>query len=418
MGYTQLTNKTQILALSNKSQEIASLATNQTNLVVLKQTAFYAKNNKQISNQGLIKTTTSQIRIINYTKNINIFLHHIKIISNKLKTTNTIKTKIELSKHHQTTTNHSTTHLIHSTLRKILNNHITQTNSLIDNSKTHFDFTHNKPLSSDEVAQIEKLINNEIAKASPISTKVMPHKQALAKNTMALFNEKYGNQMHVLTMGGFSYKLCSRTHVSNTAEIRVFKITSESGVSSGIRHIEAITNNATIEHLMKNTNELLITHHNTSIATEKSISNWIKAKKDEVKDLQKQIKKIQSGQINIDDLLKNSKQFQSSSGPAQLIFADLNIDDHKILSQISDQLKNKIQRGIIVTIKQSKSSHPVIISISKDLNSQFKAEDLLKDFTQILNKKNNNHPNFTQGTVPNHTKLKDAIELISKKILQ
>ena len=418
VGYTQLTNKTQVVGLSNGSQEVSSLATGQTGLVVLKQTPFYGEGGGQVGDQGLIKTATAQVRVTNCTKTSDVFIHHVEVILGELKATDSVETEVELSERRQTTTNHSATHLMHSALRKVLGDHVTQAGSLVDSSKTRFDFTHNKPLSSDEIAQIEKIVNDEIAKASPVSAEVMPHKQALAKGAMALFGEKYGDQVRVLTMGGFSCELCGGTHVSNTAEIRVFKITSESGVSAGVRRIEAITGNAAIEHLMKHTNELLIARHEAGVTADKTMSDWIEAKKDEIKDLQKQIKKIQSNQINIDDLLKSSKQFQSSSGPAQLIFADLSIDDREVLSQISDQLKNKVQRGIVVTIGQSEASHPVIISVSKDLNSQFKAGDLLKDFAQVLGGKGGGRPDFAQGAVPDRSKLKDAIELISKKILQ
>ena len=134
--------------------------------------------------------------------------------------------------------------------------------------------------------------------------------------------------------------------------------------------------------------------------------------------MQKQIQKAQSGQINIDELLKSAKTFQSQSGPAQLIFADLTIDDREVLSQISDQLKNKVQRGIIITIGKSESSHPVIISVSKELNSQFKAGDLLKDFAQVLGGKGGGRPDFAQGAVPDRSKLKEAFDLMEKKIIQ
>jgi alanyl-tRNA synthetase len=141
-------------------------------------------------------------------------------------------------------------------------------------------------------------------------------------------------------------------------------------------------------------------------------------KKEEIKELQKQIKKIQSSQINIEDLLKSSQKFQAQSGPAQLIFADIGVDDRDVLSQISDQLKNKVERGIIITIGKGEASHPVIISVSKDLNSQFKAGELLKDFAQVLGGKGGGRPDFAQGAVPDRSRLKDAFDLMSKKIIQ
>lgn len=156
----------------------------------------------------------------------------------------------------------------------------------------------------------------------------------------------------------------------------------------------------------------------TGVASDKTLTQWIEEKKDEIKDLQKQIRRAQSGQVNIEDLLKSAQSFQSQAGPALLIFADLTIDDREVLSQVSDQLKNKVQRGIIITIGKSETSHPVIISVSKELNSQFKAGDLLKDFAQVLGGKGGGRPDFAQGAVPDRSKLKEAFELMSKKIIQ
>jgi alanyl-tRNA synthetase len=219
-------------------------------------------------------------------------------------------------------------------------------------------------------------------------------------------------------MGNFSCELCGGTHVKNTSEIRVFKITSESGVSAGVRRIEAITGVAAVEHLMNSTNELLIAKHGAGVGGDKTLIQWIDDKKEEIKDLQKQIKKVQAGQINIDDLLKSSTAFQAQSGAAQLVFADLAIEDREVLSQISDQLKNKVPRGIIIAVGKGENSHPVIISVSKELNSQFKAGDILKDFAQVLGGKGGGRPDFAQGAVPDRSKIKEAYDLVSKKILQ
>ncbi|MCC2677615.1 MAG: hypothetical protein K0R29_191 [Pseudobdellovibrio sp.] len=417
-GYNDLTTSSSIVSISNGKNEVSSLRAGETGLVILQKSPFYAEGGGQVGDHGSIKTENAEAVVHNCTKNADVYFHHVEVISGELKGVDTAEASVETADRRQTTSNHSATHLMHTALRKVLGDHVTQAGSLVDSSKTRFDFTHNKPLSPDEISRIESLVNDEIGKASPVKAEVMGHKEAISKGAMALFGEKYGDQVRVLTMGNFSCELCGGTHVNNTAEIRAFKILSESGVSAGVRRIEAITGNAAISYFMKNTEELLNARHSSGIQPEKTMSQWVEEKKDEIKDLQKQIKKIQSNQINIDDLLKSSKDFQSSSGPAKLVFADLSIDDRDVLSQISDQLKNKVQRGIVVTIGQSESSHPVIISVSKDLNSQFKAGELLKDFAQVLGGKGGGRPDFAQGAVPDRSKLKDAIDLISKKILQ
>jgi alanyl-tRNA synthetase len=418
VGYNDLEAASPIVTISNGKHEVSSLRAGETGLLILKKTPFYAEGGGQIGDHGRVKTIKAEALVHNTTKHSDVYFHHIEVTDGELRGADNVEAIVETAERRQTTSNHSATHLMHAALRKVLGEHVTQAGSLVDSSKTRFDFTHNKPLSAAEISQVEKLVNDEIAKATPVSAEVMAHKQAIEKGAMALFGEKYGDQVRVLTMGSFSCELCGGTHVHNTAEIRAFKIISESGVSAGVRRIEAITGTSAIQYLMKNTEELLAARQLSGIQPDKNLSQWIEEKKDEIKDLQKQIKKIQSNQINIDDLLKGSKDFQSSSGPAKLVFADLSIDDREVLSQISDQLKNKVQRGIVITIGQSESSHPVIISVSKDLNSQFKAGELLKDFAQVLGGKGGGRPDFAQGAVPDRTKLKDAIDLISKKILQ
>jgi alanyl-tRNA synthetase len=408
----------EILALSNGNNQVDELDLGQTGIAILMKTPFYAEGGGQVGDQGVINTSTGTAIVVNCTKLSEVYLHHIEIVSGKIITNSLSTATVETSERRQTTSNHSATHLMHAALRKVLGNHVTQAGSLVDSTKTRFDFTHNKPLSSEEVAQVEALVNEEIALANPVSAEVMPHKDALSKGAMALFGEKYGDKVRVLTMGNFSCELCGGTHVKNTSEIRVFKITSESGVSAGVRRIEAITGAAAVDYLMNSTNELLVARHGAGLASDKTLTAWIDDKKEEIKDLQKQIKKVQAGQINIDDLLKSSTAFQAQSGAAQLVFADLAIDDREVLSQISDQLKNKVTRGIIIAIGKGESSHPVIISVSKELNAQFKAGEILKDFAHVLGGKGGGRPDFAQGAVPDRSKLKEAYDFVSKKILQ
>jgi alanyl-tRNA synthetase len=418
VGYETLTNSSPIVGLSNGTAEVSSLRAGQSGLLILKATPFYAEGGGQVGDQGTIKTASAEARVHNCTKQNDLFIHHIEVVSGELKSSDSVQTQVELSERRQTTTNHSATHLMHSALRTVLGTHVTQAGSLVDSTRTRFDFTHNKPLTSDEIKKIEGLVNDEIAAANPVQAEVMSHKLAIDKGAMALFGEKYGDQVRVLTMGNFSCELCGGTHVKNTSEIRAFKIISESGVSAGVRRIEAITGTAAINYLMKNNEELLQARQSSGVPPEKTISTWIEEKKEEIKDLQKQIKKIQSNQINVDDIIKASKEFQSQSGPAKLIFADLALDDRDVLSQISDQIKNKVPRGISIVVGKGEGSHPVIISVSKEMNAQFKAGDLLKEFAQVLGGKGGGRPDFAQGAVPDRTKLKEAFDVISKKVLQ
>ncbi len=416
LGYDFLESKSQVMAISNGVSEVSSLIVGETGYVVLDQTPFYAEGGGQSGDQGLIKTSTAQARVNDCIKQGHAFLHQIEILKGELKKSESVTTHVESKIRRQTASNHSATHLMHAALRKVLGTHVTQAGSLVDETKTRFDFTHNKPLSSEDIQTVENLVNEEISLAHPVKAEVMSHKVALEKGAMALFGEKYGNEVRVLTMGSFSCELCGGTHVSNTSQIRAFKIISESGVSSGVRRIEAITGDEVIDLFLKNTDELKTAKNSAGLSSDKLLTEWIDSKKEEIKDLQKQIKKIQSGQINVDDFVKNAKSFNTSQGVAQYVLADLNLDDRDILAQITDQLKNKIQKGIVIVIGSGEATHPVIISVSKDLTSQFQAGTLLKDFAQVLGGKGGGRPDFAQGAVPDRSKVAEANLLIHSKL--
>lgn len=417
VGYDVLENSTQILALSDGTTEVKSLKAGQSGFCLLPETPFYAEGGGQIADLGKIKSGSAEAQVLNCSKMNDIFIHHIEVLAGELKTSDHITTQVESSHRRQVAANHSATHLMHAALRTVLGKHVTQAGSLVDMTKTRFDFTHGKPLSTEEIKKIESLVNDEVAKAHSVQANLMPHAEAIESGAMALFGEKYGATVRVLKMSDFSTELCGGTHVKNTAEIRAFKILSESGVSAGVRRIEAVAGTAAIDYLLKNSDELMQARQNAGLSPDKTLVSWMDTKKDDIKELQKQVKKVQSNQINIDQLVASGHSFNSSQGTAKLVMADLSLDDRDLLSQVADQIKNKIQNGVVLVIGQGESSYPVIVSVSKDLTKQFQAGGLLKDFAEILGGKGGGRPDFAQGAVPTREKLKEAFAAVQKKVL-
>lgn len=417
LGYDSLHTSSKVVGLSNGSSEVQEMKATESGFVILDQTTFYAEGGGQVGDHGQITASGFKALVHDCIKVGNCFLHQIEILEGTLKLNSMVNSEVDNHERRQTIANHSATHLMHAALRKVLGTHVTQAGSLVDTTKTRFDFTHNKPVSTEEIKQIEDLVNAEISAAHSVSAEVMPHAKAIEKGAMALFGEKYGDQVRVLTMGTFSCELCGGTHVKNTAQIRAFKIMSESGVSAGVRRIEAITGDAVIEYFLKNTDELKHAKNSAGLSTDKLLTTWIDDKKEEIKSLQKEIQKIQSSQINVDEIFQSAKEFNSSAGSAKYIFADLALDDREVLSNVSDQLKNKIQKGIVVVVGKGDATHPVIISVSKDLTSQYQAGTLLKDFAQILGGKGGGRPDFAQGAVPDRTKINEGRDFLNKKIL-
>jgi len=427
-GYDSTTGQCSVVALSDGSKSVTSLKSGQSGLLVLNKTPFYAEGGGQVGDQGTMKTTSATIEVHNTTKSSEVHLHHVEVLSGEIKIGDSLNAQVAESARRNTMANHSATHLMHSALRKVLGPHVTQAGSLVDPTRTRFDFTHNKSLTPEEITQIESLVNEEIGKAVEVQAENMSHKEALAKGAMALFGEKYGDQVRVLTMGDFSCELCGGVHVKNTSQIRLFKVVSESGVSAGIRRIEAITGDLAVQYALYGIQqnqqarvaaglEPAWSHFTTNNATlETSVAPWIEGKKVEIKNLEKEIKKLQGGQINVDDLASKAQKFSTKAGAAKLVLADVALEDRQVLAEVTDHLKNKIQKGIVVVIGQGDGSHPVIVSVSKDISGEYSAGNLLKEVAAVMGGKGGGRPDFAQGAAPDRTKIADAFKKVQQMV--
>lgn len=425
-GYDKLNVEAGLKSLSNGQAVVTELKTGETGLMILDKTAFYGEGGGQAGDVGYITQDTNRARVINTTKIDDIFLHHVEIEHGTFKAGSTVLTSVDEIERRNNASNHSATHLLHAALRKVLGTHVTQAGSLVDSQKTRFDFTHNKPVSSEEIKKIEELVNEQVARGLEVTTDIMSHAKAIEKGAMALFGEKYSSDVRVLTMGDFSCELCGGTHVKNTSAIRFFKIASESGVSAGVRRIEAITGDLAVKYAMNS-----IEHLDDALASaglQKSIhylkhleitgekatlANRIDCIKDQVRSLEKEIKKLQGGQVNVEDLSANALAFKSKSGvAAKLVLADLAVDDREVLAKVTDDLKNKIHTGVVVVVGHGEGSNPIIVSISKDISGDHKAGDVLKEVAALMGGKGGGRPDFAQGAAPDRTKINEAFSKV------
>jgi alanyl-tRNA synthetase len=415
-GYETTTDESEVVALSTGSAQAATLGAGQTGVLVTKKTPFYAEGGGQVGDLGDIKTSSAQMKVHNTTKQNNVYLHHVEVISGAVKVGDRVTLAVSSSDRRRTAANHSATHLLHAALRKVLGTHVTQAGSLVDAAKLRFDFTHNKALTAEEIVQIEAMVNAEISKANNVQTQVMKYKDAIAAGALALFGEKYGDEVRVCKMGDFSTELCGGTHVGNTAQIRMFKIVSEGGVSAGVRRIEALTGDGAFDYFMKHTQENMKARNAAGIneswtaflESKNEPALWIENAKTEIKNLEKEIKKLQGGSINVDSLAQGAKKFSAKGTDSQLIFADLQVEDRDVLAQVTDQLKNKIQSGVVIVIGQGSGTHPLIVSVTKNLNPEISAGSLLKELAATMGGKGGGRPDFAQGAVPDRSKIQDA----------
>ena len=421
-GYDSLSSDAKALALSNGNAKAAALNAGQTGLLVVAKTPFYAEGGGQAGDSGMVRTSGgAEVRVHDTTKKNDIFLHHIEVMSGSLKENDSVRLEVTQSSRRQTASNHSATHLLHSALRHVLGTHVTQAGSLVDSEKLRFDFSHGKALSREELEQIENLVNEHIALAHPVAPKLMNYKEAIAAGAMALFGEKYGDEVRVLSMGDFSTELCGGTHVSNTSQIRIFKIVSESGVSAGVRRIEALTGDSAQKYLMKHFSENQRARQAAGIAeswtsfleSSAEASQWIENAKNQIRDLEKSLKQAKSGAMDIDALVKNAKSFKAKSGEsARYVMEQVDSDDRDVLAQWVDQLKNKIGSGVVI-LMGSGAPASLIVSVSKDLNPALQAGGLLKEVAAAMGGKGGGRPDFAQGSAPEPGKWSEALAKVA-----
>jgi alanyl-tRNA synthetase len=424
VGYEKTETSTRVLGLSNGQASVTSLGAGESGFVVLDRTSFYADGGGQVGDHGELAGIKvqqagqgggTQANVYGCMKRNNIYLHAVTVNHGQIRENDKLTATVGQSARRSTEANHSATHLMHAALRATLGDHVTQAGSLVDPDRLRFDFTHSKALSPAEIQKIESLVNEQIGHSFDVSSQVMSMKEASATGAMALFGEKYGDQVRVIKMGQFSCELCGGTHVRNTSQIRFFKILSEGGVSSGVRRIEAITGEQAIAHALASISALERARASAGLIPndEKPLDVWIEDKKGEVKVLEREIKKLQGAQISIAELVNSALVFGNGS---KYVFGDLPIEDREVLAKISDDTKNKIQSGVVVLIGTGGGSHPVTVSVTKDLVSSYKAGDLLKEIAAMMGGKGGGRPDFAQGAAPDRSQLNEVKSSIQSKL--
>lgn len=412
LGYECLQAKAQAVSLSDGHKEVDHLSEGQTGYVILDKTPFYAEGGGQVGDSGLLKLPDGgEVEVITTKKFNEFFLHTIKVTSGNLNKKDFVSAEVTASERRDTACNHSATHLMHAALKKILGSHVGQSGSLVDSERLRFDFTHGKPLTKEEKLKIEILVNEQIALALPVQAEIKSQKEALAQGAVAMFGEKYGDEVRVLSMGDFSCELCGGTHVRNTAEIRWFKIVSEGGVSAGVRRIEAITGSRALDYASRSLEQFdqarLAAGLNTSWQNyaEKSkadLSTWIESKNQDLKTFEREIRTLKGSSVSIEQIMSSAIAIETSRhGSLSLIFVQMNLEDREVLSQLSDQVKSRFGDSKISGIYVLIGNGPLVVGVTQNLTKSIKAGDLLKIIGSIMEGKGGGRPDFAQGNVQN-----------------
>lgn len=395
VGYDATEGQGKIIALYKDGQAVDQLGEGEQGVVVLDRTPFYAESGGQVGDTGFLQAGAARFDVRDTTKTGGAFLHHGVVASGALVIGSPVEAKVDADVQHATSLNHSATHLLHEALRQVLGEHVQQKGSLVDSQRLRFDFSHFEALKPEQIKALEDIVNREVRKNTPVTTELTDIETAKAKGAMALFGEKYGDTVRVLSMGGdFSVELCGGIHAKRTGDISLFKIISEGGVASGVRRIEAVTGAAALAYL------------NAAEEQVKEAAQLVKGNRDNLIDklsavlernrqLEKQLEQLQAKAASAagDDLSNAAVEVKG----AKVLAARLDGQDGKALLALVDQLKNKLGHAVILLGSEHEGKVVLVAGVTKDLSSQLKAGDLMKQAAAAVGGKGGGRPDMAQG---------------------
>jgi len=415
-GYSATAGSAKVVALYKEGQSVDVLNEGEEGVVVLDQTPFYAESGGQVGDCGYLKAAAGRFDVRDTTKTGGAFLHHGVLAQGSLLVGAQVEAQVAAEVRHATSLNHSATHLLHAALRQVLGEHVQQKGSLVDSQRLRFDFSHFEAIKPEQIKALEDIVNAEIRKNSAVETEETDIDTAKKKGAMALFGEKYGDTVRVLSMGGdFSVELCGGIHANRTGDISLLKIISEGGVASGVRRIEAVTGAAASAYLNAAEEQL------------KEAANLIKGNRDNLIDklsavlernrlLEKQLEQLQAKAASAagDDL---SAQAQDVKG-VKVLSARLDGQDGKALLALVDQLKNKLGRAVILLGSVHEEKVVLVAGVTKDLTGQLKAGDLMKQAAAAVGGKGGGRPDMAQGGGTDASALDAALALTTPFVEQ
>jgi len=400
--------------------------------LVANQTPFYAESGGQVGDQGIIFSNDCKIVITDTQKKMgDLHVHYGKIEKGFLKVNQIVNLEIDVSRRNDARAYHSATHLLHEALRRTLGKHVAQKGSLVSPEKLRFDFSHNKPIDKKEIEKIEKYVNEMVNTATDVKTRIMTPKEAVAKGALAMFGEKYGEEVRVLSIGKekdryFSTELCGGTHVKNTKDIGKFKIITQSSISAGVRRVEALRDKQLedYEKSLKKDRSLKEKNLKEQIDLIKTELSKYKVKPDYQEDLElsENIKNLnkQLDKIKIQNIVKDKKKNVIKDKKIKSFTLRLQVLTDfppKELRNIVDQSKKEIKEGIVVGFSTFEGKVGVAVGITNELTKKYDAVSLVKIASEILGGKGGGgRKDFAQAGGTDKNKIEEAFKILSKKI--
>ena len=415
LGYNESSNESMITTLIVDGDEVDSVNQDQQAIVVLDESAFYAESGGQVGDTGTITTADGVFKVQDTVKIGSVFGHRGVVVSGAMNKSNKARAEINVQRRNDIALNHSVTHILHAVLRRELGEHVTQKGSLVEADKLRFDFSHFEGVTSDQLAEVERMVNDHIRLNVPVQTREMNLEAAKEAGAMALFGEKYDSDVRVVSMGELSVELCGGTHVTNTGDIGLFKITSEAGIAAGVRRIEAVTGNHAVELIQLQEIKLA-----AAASVLKADSANLLDKAQALVDKNKQLDKL------VNDLKAQLASQQGASlldnvvniAGNKVLVAQLDGVDSKTLRGSVDELKNKLGSGIVIVGVADGDKVSLVAGVTKDLIGKVKAGELVNMVAQQVGGKGGGRPDMAMAGGSDAQALPAALESVNAWLVE
>jgi len=418
-GYDRLDDATRITALFREGNAVEALAAGESGIVVLERTPFYAESGGQVGDRGVLESDSARFVVTDTQKQGGGVIVHVgRLERGALHTGEDVQAHVDPERRCATVLNHSGTHLLHAALRRVLGEHVQQKGSLVDPERLRFDFTHYEPVTPEQIETIENLVNEQIRRNAVAETRLMSIDEALTSGAMALFGEKYGNEVRVLSLGDFSVELCGGTHVRHAGDIGLLKIVSESGIAAGVRRIEAVTGAGAVRWVGDNQQRL------------QRIAELLKSGRD---DADEKVSQLLEKTRRLEKELQQLKGKLASSQGSDLAAQAVEIDGIKVLAarldgadvqtlrDTLDQLKNKLGSAAVVLGTVSGDKVSIVAGVTRDQTGRIKAGDLVNAVASQVGGKGGGRPDMAQagGNQPENldVALKSVAQWVSDRLL-
>jgi len=414
VGYDQLESDSSIYTIIKNGSQVKQLVEGDEGIVVLENTPFYGESGGQVGDSGQIVSDTGVFDITDTQKQVSgAYEHHGKVLSGSIGINDSVSAKVDSSRRKKIARNHSATHLLHAALRRVLGETVSQKGSLVDSDRLRFDFSHDEPLSSMEINEIESMVNRKILGNTEVHSQVTDIDHAKKIGAMALFGEKYGDTVRVLTMGkgDFSVELCGGTHVERLGDIGLFKITNETGIASGVRRIEAVTGFTAYQY-DKNKEDQLTQVSNLVKSDPVKVVEKISQILDQQKKLEKQISifKKQFAGNQSDDLLNKVKKVNG----VELLSEKIEGVEVKDLRDIVDRIKDKLSKAVVILALVKDNRISLVSGVTKNLIDKYNAGEILKHVAIQIDGKGGGRADMAQGGGNNLAKLDKALDSVQE----